>query len=285
MKSNINATKNELNTITEKINVGSLSKSELYIIYARYNSEQADIIEAQNDSLTAINELKYLIGLDSSFTINGINESKMNNILSQNYIPADLISAVLQKHPAVLESVYMKKAEEANLKVARGNRYPTISVNRNLFSSYNNFETDFDGNKIPLSRQLNNNFGRNIGISVQVPIFSKFQNSIAIEKVKINIQNAELALKETENDIKKNAEQLVNDFIVAKQKYQLQADALEQSKLSYNAFEEKHKFGLVSSIELITAKDQLYGQQAKYLQAKYEVYFKYTLLKLLMHNI
>ncbi|HEY6977881.1 MAG TPA: TolC family protein [Chitinophagaceae bacterium] len=281
-ESNGNITKHELDVTNEQITVGKLSKSEYYIINARYTSESADLIEARNDSLSAMNELKYLLGLDSPINITGINEIEINNIISKNFISADVVTTILQKHPALLESVYMKKAGEMNLKVARGSLYPNISVNGNLFSNYNNFETDINGNKIPLGKQLDNNFGNSFGIVVQVPIFSKFQNSIAIKKEKINVLNAELSIREVKNDISKNSEQLVNDFIAAKQKYILQAAALEQSKLSYHAYEEKHQLSRISSVELITAKDQLYSQQAKYAQAKYDLYFKYKLIELLM---
>jgi len=78
-------------------------------------------------------------------------------------------------------------------------------------------------------------------------------------------------------------EQLVTDFVAAKGRYQLEADALEQNNLSYNALKEKHSYGLVSSVELVTAKGLLYAEQSKYLQAKYALYFNYKLLQLLMN--
>ncbi len=132
---------------------------------------------------------------------------------------------------------------------------------------------------ISFGQQLNNNFGKTVGILLEVPLFNKYQNRFAIEKEKINLSNAKLATQQIENDIAKNAQQLLNDFISAKQKYLLQNESLQQGQLAYEAFEERHKLGYISSLELILAKDQFYTQQVKTIQAKYNLYFKYKLIE------
>ena len=64
IKNNNLHTQNELNVVQQSIDVGKLSKTDLYTINTRYKSEQADLAKAQNDSTIAINELKYLIGTE-----------------------------------------------------------------------------------------------------------------------------------------------------------------------------------------------------------------------------
>lgn len=105
-----------------------------------------------------------------------------------------------------------------------------------------------------------------------------------IKKEKINISNTEHATKEIENSLITNCLRLLNDFTLAKQKYMATSKAWQQNIMLYNIYEEKHRLGRVSSLELITAKDILNTSNSKYLQAKFELFFQYQLLQILKAN-
>ena len=285
IKNNNEHTQNELNVVQENINVGKLSKSDFYTINTRYKSEQADMVEAQNDLFAAMNELKYLTGLDNNlpFAVKEVDSNEINNIVSKEFNVAEVLAAVLKNHPALLESMYNAKAAAMDLKTAKGNLIPNVSLTGNLFSNYNLNDRTLNGSHIKLNEQLNNNFGKTAGVLVEIPLFNKYQGRAAIEKGKINLTNARLTMQEVENEVVKNTQQLLHDFTAAKQKYLLQAESLQQSELSYNAFEERHTLGYISLLELMLAKDQLYAQQVKATEAKYDLYFKYKLIELLLH--
>lgn len=285
VKNNHQLTQSELEVVQEKINVGKLSKSDYYTINTRYKSEQADIAEAQNNLLAAMNELKYLLGINNNlpFAVREIDSNEINTIAYTTFNVAEVLERVLKHHPALLESMYNASAAAMNLKTAKGNLIPNVSLTGNVFSNYNLNDRSLNGSHIRLNKQLNNNFGKTMGVLLEVPLFNKYQNRAAIEKEKVNLANAKLTMQEVENEIVKNTQQLLNDFIAAKQKYLLQAESLQQGILSYNAFEERHKLGYISSLELMLAKDQLYMQQIKAAEAKYDLYFKYKLIELLLN--
>lgn len=75
--------------------------------------------------------------------------------------------------------------------------------------------------------------------------------------------------------------QLINDFNFARQKYRATFSAWHQNNLLYSPYEEKYKLGQANALELITAKDILNSSNSKYLQAKFELFFQYQLLKIL----
>ncbi|TKK71885.1 TolC family protein [Ilyomonas limi] len=286
IENNYQHTQNELDVVQEKINVGKLSKSDYYTINTRCKSEQADIVEAQNNLLATINELKYLIGINNnvSFTVKDIDSNEISTIAHTAFDVAEVLEKVLKHHPALLESMYNASAAAMKVKTAKGSLIPTMSLTGNVFSNYNLNDRNLSGSHIRLNEQLNNNFGKTVGVLLQVPLFNKYQNRAAVEKEKINLANAKLTMQEVENEIVKNTQQLLSDFIAAKQKYLLQAESLQQGELAYNAFEERHKLGYISSLELMLAKDQLYAQQVKATTVKYDLYFKYKLIELLLNS-
>ena len=283
IKNNNLHTKNELDIIEEKINVGKLSKSDYYTLNTYYKSGQAALIAAENDSLNAINELKYLVGLDykSFFMIKEIDDAEMKTILRKEYNVADVLNEVLNTHPVLQQAIFEERAADMNVKIAKGNLLPSVFFGGNIFSNYN-LSNDLGGNHLALNEQLNNNFGKTAGIVLQTPIFNNYQNRAIAEKEKINFANAGLVNKEAENEVIKNTQQLLADFIAAKQEYLLQTESLQQAGLSYEGYEEKYKLGYISSLDLTVAKDRLYAQQANCTQAKYKLYFKYKLIQLLV---
>lgn len=278
-------TQHELEIVLEKIDVGKLSKTDYYTFNTRYKSEQASLVEAQNDSVNAMNDLKYLIGFNfnTPFNIKDIDSTEIQNITVKNFTISEILDKILKDHPALLASMYSEKSEEINIKTAKGNLLPNISLIGNLFSNYNLNEKNLNNSHIALGKQLNNNFGKTAGVLVEIPLFNKYQTNFAIEKEKINLSSAKLATQQIENDIEKNTQQLLNDFITAKQQYLLQTESLQQGYLAYESFEERHKLGYISSLELILAKDQLYAQQLKTAEAKYNLYFKYQLIEMLLN--
>jgi outer membrane protein len=286
IRNNTLHTQNALVVVQEKIDAGRLSKTDYYTINTRNKSEQADIAEAQNDSVTAMNELKYLTGLNynTPFSIKDIDSGEIRNITLKEFNLSEVLERVLKDHPALLQTMFSEKSAEMNLKTARGDLYPNLSITGNIFSNYNLNYRNLGNSHVSVGEQINNNFGKTAGILLEIPLFNKYQNRFAIEREKINFANAKLATTEIENDILKNTQQMLNDFITAKQKYLLQQEALQQAILSFNAFEERHKLGYISSLELMLAKDQLYTQQVKTTQAKYDLYFKYMLIRLLLET-
>lgn len=284
IKNNNQHTRDQLNVVQQNIEVGKLSKSDLYTVNTRFKAEQADLAQAQNDVNTAMNELKYLIGFntDRLFDVKNIDSNEIKDIETKTYNATDLLRRILTGHPALQESVYAEKSAERNVKSAKGNAVPNISLTGNIFSNYNLTNRNTGGDKIEFGKQLNNNLGKMVSLLVEIPLFNRNQNRIAIEKEKINLTNAKLTEQQTEKDVTKDVLNLLNNFISSQKEYLLQTEALQQGELAYKSFEERYKLGYISSLELILAKDQLYGQQVKTTQAKYNMYFNYKLIQLLL---
>jgi hypothetical protein len=57
--------------------------------------------------------------------------------------------------------------------------------------------------------------------------------------------------------------------------------AYEQNVLSYSLYEEKHRLGLISSVEALAARDILNASASKYITTKLQLYFQFRLIELL----
>ena len=285
-RNDMQSTTKQLDIINEKIKVGRLTKYESYAFTARLSTEQANLVTIQNDSSAALQDLKQLLNIPykQAIDVAPIDTVALSEIYGSPIFISDYIDTVLQKHPAIKQAQMDEQAAQLGLKIARANLYPSLAIGGNVATNYNVNQLNSSGQKIPLNTQLNNNIGKNINISLRVPIFSQMENTNRIKKEKINISNAQLNRQEAEMVIVKNTLQIINDFNAARQKYMATLSAREQNYLSYTLYEEKYKLGQVSSLELLTAKDLLNAAASKYLQAKLELYFRYHLLLLLKNT-
>ena len=285
-RNNILSTTKQLDVINEKIKVGRLTKYEAYAFDARLNTEKANLIAIQNDSASASADLKHLLNFPykQPVAVAPLDTNVLQNIYLTTITVTDFIDTILLNHPAIKQARLEEQVAQAGLKIAKSNLYPSLSLGAKIATNYNVDQKSFNGQKIPLGTQLNDNIGKNVNISLHVPIFSQLENSNKIKKEKININNAKLNTREAENLIVTNTLQLINDFNSSRQKYIATLSARDQSILSYSMYEERYKVGQISSLEFFTARNTLNAAVSQHVQAKLELFFRYQLLQLLKNN-
>ena len=282
-RNNIYSTAKQLEVINEKVKVGRLTKYETYAFNGRLNTEQANLLTIQNDSSAALQDLKNLLNLSykQEFNVPPVDTFLLAKIYSGTILTEAFVDTILLNHPAVAQARLEEQVALSGLKIAKSNLYPTLSIGGNISSNYNVDQLNTFGQKIPLSTQLNNNLGENVNVSLRIPIFSKMQNVNQIKKERINVTNAQLNTKETQNLVVTNTLQLINDFKASRLKYMATLTARDLNYLSYSMYEEKYKLGQISSIEVLAARDLLNAASSRFIQAKLEMFFRYQLLELL----
>ena len=278
-------TNKELAIIAEKIKVGRLTRYEKYTFEGLLNTQTSELVGLQNDSIAALLNLKQLLNIPYSqnISLSPVDTALLNEIQLANFTLDEVGDKIIKNHPFVKLAQMNEQAAIVNEKIAKAASLPYLAISGNIVSNYNANQTE-NNEKISLSRQLNNNLGQNINISLRIPVFSQLQNSNRIRKEKINIKNAQMEVENAKNTILTNAVQLINDFNTAKQKYTATAAAFDQNKLSYELYYEKYKLGQISSVELLTAQDILNMATSKYLQARLQLFFQYKMLELLQKN-
>jgi outer membrane protein TolC len=127
-----------------------------------------------------------------------------------------------------------------------------------------------------------NNFS-NVGVGLNVPVFSSLGRSSRTQQAKIALEQAKTSVTETEQKLKLQ-------FAKAKSDYEFSIEQLATSKSNLNLAERiesknqiKFKEGLASSFDLTEAQRQLYSAQQSYLQAMLDVINKKATLEKLVN--
>jgi outer membrane protein len=151
------------------------------------------------------------------------------------------------------------------LKLEKSKALPSLGANVNF--GYNAFENEFN---FASKDQKWNNYS-NLGVSLNVPIFSSFGRSARKQQAKIAYDQAKTKLTETEQKLKLQYEN-------AKSQYEFSIEQYGTSKSNLNLAEriekkQQTKFteGLSTSFEFSEAQRQLYAAQQNYLQSMVDV--------------
>ena len=220
----------------------------------------------------ATNMLKITLGIDLDDQL--IVTDKLENLTQQN-----VGDSLTQDGFNVSNNIdyqiatNFQKQRELEYKLERSKALPTLSANVNLgYNSFANEFTFFSSNQ----KWLNYS---NIGVSLNVPIFSSFgfkaktqQAKIAFDQAKTQLDEAKQNLKLQYATSKSEFDFSVEEFTTAKSNLAL-AERIEKKQ------QIKFKEGLSTSFDFSEAQRQLYSTQQNYLQSMVNIINKKATLE------
>ncbi len=269
----------QIDRTSKLVDAGSLAKGSLLEIEAQYAREELNVVNAQNRSQLAYLSLYQLLELPSteSFKIEvpvlpeiGANMSMINSM--------DVFKNAVQLRPEVKSSEYQLESAKMHYLIAKGNKLPTLSFGGNYYNLYNNKYSDFAGNKITFGDQIKSNERYGFGVSLNIPIFNRYQAKTGVSNSQIQVENNELQLQNTKNLLRKDIEQAYTNALAAFKRYIANQKTAISSREAFRYTEEKFNVGMINSVEYNQSKNNLSSAQSDLLQAKYEYIFRTKIL-------
>ncbi|MGB0776996.1 MAG: TolC family protein [Flavobacteriaceae bacterium] len=208
--------------------------------------------------------LKLAMGIDIEKTV--ILTDNMEQLLIQN-IDLEVLNQTFDvtNHIDYEIALNDKVGSELLVKLEKTRFLPSINAFVNYQTMANNDEFKFFQDD---QQWFNSSV---VGVSLNLPIFSSFQRTSRTAQAKIQLENSEINLIETE-------QQLELDLREAQSQYQFSLDNFDTAKRSLDLAERierkentKYFEGLSTSFNLTDAQNQLYSSQRNYLQAIYEI--------------
>jgi outer membrane protein TolC len=221
--------------------------------------------------------LKITLGIDINDDVKLTD--KLDNLTASN-----LDLAFTKNEFAITDNANYQMAlnfqEQRNLelKLQKSKALPSLSANLNF--GYTAFKDEFQ-----FFTQNQNWFNySNVGVSLNVPIFSSLARSSRTQQAKIALDQANTQLSETEQKIKLQ-------YAAAKSDYEFSIEEYATAKSNLNLAEriekkQQIKFteGLSSSFDYNDAQRQLYSGQQKYLQSMVDVINKKAALEKIINK-
>jgi outer membrane protein len=157
------------------------------------------------------------------------------------------------------------------------------------FSSfyYNNLTTDITGANTTtgqifyennFAKQYKDNFGQNLGLSVNIPIFNKGNTKLQVEQAKISENIAKNTLDQQKQSVRQDVQKAYFDANANYENFMAAVEAEKSTKLALECAEKSYEAGRSTIYDLNNARNNYVNAQSTVSQAKYNYIFSMKLL-------
>ncbi|HAI80234.1 MAG TPA: TolC family protein [Chryseobacterium sp.] len=214
-----------------------------------------------------------------------IQEVPVNTMLDAPLFTAEnIIAKAYENQPQVKAAESRIKSAEAQTEVTKTAFWPTVTANAGLGSSYFYLISpakDLNGNSIQQSQfftQYKDNFGQQLGLSANIPIFNKGITKLQVEQSKINEDIAKTTLLQEKQQVLQNVQQAQFDAESNYEAYLAATEAEKSAKLALDFAEKSFAAGRSTVYDLNGARNNFANAQGSVAQAKYNYLFSMKLL-------
>ncbi len=258
----------------EMVQVGKMSKADLAQLTAQRASDEYTIVEAESNIANYKLQLKQLLELtgDEAFEVETPTASDAQ-ALAEIPTLASVWEAALAQRPEIKNARLGLDQSDLQMKIAKAGSMPTVSLNGGVGTSTASMSAQ------TWDRQLKTNFDASVGASVSVPIFDNRKTKTAVNKARIQRQQAQLELQDQQKQLYSTIEGYWLDAETNQQKFRTALTTVASEQASYDLLEEQFRLGLKNIVELMTGKDRLLSAQQNLLQSKYTTILNRQLLR------
>ena len=258
----------------EMVNVGKMSKADLAQLSAQRAMEEYNLVEAESNLANYKLQLKQLLEItgEQAFDVAMPTASDQQALAS---IPSvmNVYEQALTLRPEIKNTELALQASDVQLKIARAGYLPTLSMTGGVGTS----TTSNNSNK--WGEQMKTNFDASAGIGISIPIFDQRKAKTAVNKAKIQHEQALLDQQDQQKKLYSTIEGFWLDAQTNQEKFRAATATVESEQQSYDLLQEQFNLGLKNVIQLMTGKVSLLQAQQSRLQSKYMSILKQQLLK------
>lgn len=258
----------------EMVEVGKMAKADLAQLTAQRAADEYTIVETESNIANYKLQLKQLLELtgDEAFDIEMLTAGDEQALAE---IPAlsTVYETALGGRPEIKNAQLGLKQSDIQMNIAKAGAMPTISINGGVGTSTASMSSQ------NWDKQIKTNFDASVGASVSVPLFDNRKTKTAVNKARIQREQAQLELLDQQKQLYATIEGYWLDAETNQQKFKTALTTVESEQASYDLLEEQFRLGLKNIVELMTGKDRLLSSQQNKLQAKYTTILNRQLLR------
>ena len=271
--------------------VGTTTQTVLAEATASLAREKQNVKTAQINVDKALFAMAQLLQLPDYRTFDVVDIPVPDSLQPQTESVEEVINIAYENQPVVKAAETRIKSAEAQTEVVKTNFWPTITANAGIGSFYNNllnkntigYNIDAAGNAIPITernftQQYSDNFGQQLSLSANIPIFNKGITKLQVEQTKINEVIAKNNLDQQKLQLKQDIKQAQFNADSNYEAYVAAVEAERSTKLALDFAEKSYEAGRSTIYDVNIARNNYANAQGSVAQAKYNYLFSIKVL-------
>ena len=263
--------------LTEMMKNGKASGTEVAQQEASLAQSRLTATQADNDYRLSLLSLTQLLELPSpeDFTISREVNQELWNEIHALPSPDVIYQEALMIKPEIQAEQSRLASSAKNIDIAKSAKLPSLSLSGGLGTNY--YKTSgLPGDKF--FKQLNNNFSQFLGLSLNVPIFNRFETRNNIKNAQLSQYNQQLQLDNVKKNLYKEIQQAYYNAVTSEAKYQSSEQAKRSQEEAFRLMSAKYEYGKANITEFNEAKNNLMKAESDLVRAKYEYLYQNALI-------
>jgi outer membrane protein len=256
-KDNLQDNRLQLKRIEAFFKAGKRPVTDLYQQQAETSQAELTLLDSARDLQTSKLELLQAIGLAATERFLIVAPKIPPPSYAGGAQPVnDILDTALVHRTDLKSQDSLIEAAKEDIKVARGDLWPKISLTAEINSNYSTL------GKSSLANQLDNP-GNVIGLSITIPIFDGWKTEYSETQAKIKLNKKQIAREKLSRQIGIEVAKVIQAFQIAAKQLEVAEIQVQYAQQSYAASEERYNVGVADILELSSARK-------KALQARYD---------------
>jgi len=265
----------ELNKNNSKkmFETGLVSEQDFIRAKVQYKSLIPAISRAKNQMKKAENNLKLIMGLNSSEKIEIKDSLKFKNLLLPNF--EEGVRFAFENNKLIKQSELNEKLQDLATSYAFTGHLPSLYG----FGKYQTQAQEEDDIAVK-NWQFNDAFS--IGLNLKVPIFNGFATSSKVQQAELEHKKSIERLEKIKAEIKNEFENIYLEIISLTEQKEAYKSAFDEAKRGYDISSKRYKTGLASQMEVLNSMVSLIDANTNYLTTIHDYYIAHSRLDLVM---
>lgn len=315
----IQLTEQQLKNTRALVDAGSLPELNAAELEVQFATDTASIITAQETYDIDKLQLKAILNLDAAAPFDldtpPVETIPVEPITS---LQPDIVYAIaIGAFPQQKMNDLRIASAEKNVDYNKGRLYPTLSaygaLGDNFFNDLRAVNTEFvptyagpnsyalvTGSQYPLyianpvttyssqpfykafngyGTQLSNNFGQQVGLQLNIPIFNGNTARINYKKAQLNVATAKLTKDNDLQTLKQGVYQAYYNAVASLQKFESNKKAVVVAEKSFDLATKRYNIGMLNTIDYLTNQNNLFTARINVLIAQYDYVFRVKVLE------
>lgn len=273
-RANLNEARKQEQRVVQRIAAGKIPEIELAEAQSRVAQDELALTQAENAHKLSLLDLSQLLEMSTPDSLHLVrpDDAQLPTIVGN---PEEIYLLALSERPSLRAADLRIQAAEKSVAIARTGLRPTISASAGLGTSY--YNTSGLSNQ-GMGQQLKDNFGQQIGISLNLPLFDRHTTRNNVRTARLERLNQQLALEEQRKRLYKDIQDAYYNAMAAQQKHQAALAAEATASTALQAVEKKYDSGRATATEYDEARLRHFTATSNRIAARYELLLRAKIL-------
>ena len=274
--------KKQIERAKAQFEAGAVPKGDLLNIQSTAANDTQNVVVQENTLNLALLRLAQILQVSSeNFDVATINIDSPSSVLL--YDNANQVyQKALSSRPEIKKVKLDTENAKLNIDLAKGAYLPTLSYSLGMSSSFvHQFNNLFPGqsNTYFFKQVLKDRINYNVGLSLNIPIFNRFQTKNRVAKSVINKEQSEFALESQKLQLQQEIEKSFLDAKAAAKTYEAANISLDAQKEAFKNAQVSYNYGSMTQFDFDQVRNRLVNAEGAMIRSKYDYVFKTKVLK------